>query len=85
MLKGIAGLESLTGATRLLVDVSGSMDSQLAKKGDATRMDAAAGLAILLREKAQESCIATFSDDCVAVPPRHGVALRDAADGEGVE
>jgi 60 kDa SS-A/Ro ribonucleoprotein len=78
MLKGIAGLEALPGVTGLLVDVSGSMDSQLAKKGDTTRMDAAAGLAILLREKAQESCIATFSDDCVSIPPRRGFALRDA-------
>ena len=78
MLKGIAALETLPGVTGLLVDVSGSMERQLAKKGDTTRMDAAAGLAILLREKAKESCIATFSEDCVAIPPRRGFALRDA-------
>src|SRR5215813_9545220 len=78
MLKGIVGLEALPGVTGLVVDVSGSMDGRLAKKGDTTRMDAAAGLAILLREKAQESCIATFSDDCVAIPSRRGFALRDA-------
>jgi hypothetical protein len=41
-------------------------------------MDAAAGLAILLREKAEEFCIATFSDACVSIPPRRGFALRDA-------
>ncbi len=40
-------------------------------------MDAAAGPAILLREKAEASCIATFSDSCVELPPRHGFALRD--------
>ena len=78
MLKDIAGLDVLPGVTGLLVDVSGSMERQLAKKGDTTRMDAAAGLAILLREKAKESCIATFSEDCVAIPPRRGFALRDA-------
>lgn len=52
------------------------MNYMLAKKGETTRMDAA-GLAILLREKAEESCIATFSDSCVELPPRHGFALRD--------
>ena len=41
-------------------------------------MDAAAGLAILLREKAEEFAIATFSDTCVELPARHGFALRDA-------
>ncbi len=78
MLKGVAGFETLPGVTGLLVDVSGSMNYRLAKKGETTRMDAAAGLAILLREKAAEFCIATFSDACVAIPPRRGFALRDA-------
>jgi len=78
MLKGIAGLETLPGVTGLLVDVSGSMNYKLAKKGETTRMDAAAGLAILLREKAQEFNVATFSDKCVTVAPRRGFALRDA-------
>jgi 60 kDa SS-A/Ro ribonucleoprotein len=78
MLTGIAGLETLPGVTGLVVDVSGSMNYRLAKKGETTRMDAAAGLAILLREKAEEFCVATFSDNCVAIPPRRGFALRDA-------
>ena len=78
MLKGIAGLEKLPGSTGLVVDVSGSMDGVLSKKGETTRMDAAAGLAILLREKAEEFSIATFSDACVELPPRRGFALRDA-------
>jgi hypothetical protein len=78
MLKGIAGLESLPGVTGLLVDVSGSMNYKLAKKGETTRMDAAAGLAILLREKAEEFAAATFSEKCVTVAPRRGFALRDA-------
>ena len=78
MLKGVAGLRELEGSTGLLVDVSGSMNYRLAKKGETTRMDAAAGLAILLREKTEEFCIATFSDVCVELPPRRGFALRDA-------
>jgi 60 kDa SS-A/Ro ribonucleoprotein len=77
MLKGIAGSEKLPGVTGLVVDVSGSMNYRLAKKGETTRMDAATGLAILLREKAEESRIATFSDTCVTLPARRGFALRD--------
>jgi len=81
MLKGIAGFKTLPGVTGLVVDVSGSMNYRLAKKGETTRMDAAAGLAILLREKAEEFRIATFSDTCVALPSRRGFALRDAIVG----
>ncbi len=78
MLKGIAGFEKLPGHTGLLVDVSGSMDGALARKSETTRMDAAAGLAILLREVAADFEVATFSENCVMVPPRRGFALRDA-------
>src|SRR5207245_5872170 len=81
MLKGIAGLDKLAGSTGLVVDVSGSMNYKLAKKGETMRMDAAAGLAILLREKAEDFSIATFSDACIELPPRHGFALRDAIVG----
>jgi hypothetical protein len=81
MLKGIAGFETLPGVTGLVVDVSGSMDYKLARKGETTRMDAAVGLAILLREKAEAFNVATFSDNCVALAPRRGFALRDAIVG----
>jgi uncharacterized protein (DUF58 family) len=57
------------------------MDAQLSSKSETMRMDAAAGLAILLREKAEEFSIATFSDECVELPPRRGFALRDAIVG----
>jgi 60 kDa SS-A/Ro ribonucleoprotein len=78
MIKGVAGLSDLAGSTGLLLDVSGSMNAALSKKSETTRMDAAAGLAILLREKAEEFSLATFSDSCVQLPPRRGFALRDA-------
>jgi 60 kDa SS-A/Ro ribonucleoprotein len=78
MLRGIGGLETLPGATGLVVDVSGSMNGTLAKKSETTRMDAAAGLAILLREKCDAFVIATFSEKCVELPARRGFALRDA-------
>lgn len=84
MLIGIAGFETLPGVTGLLVDVSGSMDAPIAKKSQTTRIDAAAGLAILLRETAEEFRIATFSDTCVTLPARRGFALRDAIAGSQV-
>jgi hypothetical protein len=81
MLKGVSGLKALPGATGLVVDVSGSMNYKLSNKGETLRMDAAAGLAILLREKCDEFSIATFSDKCVELPARRGFALRDAIVG----
>jgi Mg-chelatase subunit ChlD len=62
----------------LLVDVSGSMDAKLSARSEMLRMDAAAGLAVLLREIAEEVNIYTFSDSLAAVPARRGFALRDA-------
>jgi hypothetical protein len=81
MFKGIGELAKLEGSTGLLVDVFGSMDHRLAKKGESTRIDAAAGLAILQREKAGEFCVAIFSDACVQIPARRGVALLDGISG----
>lgn len=77
MLKAVEELPGLPGRTGLLVDVSSSMDAVLSSKAVTTRADAAAGLAILLREKAERVEIATFSDGLVIVPPRRGFALRD--------
>ncbi len=78
MLKGLVEMPPLHGNTGLLVDVSGSMADPLSSKGDTTRMDAGAGLAILLRELCEQVYVATFSRECVLVPPRRGFALRDA-------
>ena len=78
MLKGTEDLPSLPGKTGLLVDVSGSMDERIARKSETTRIDAAAGLAILLREKAERVVFATFSNQVAVIPPRRGFALRDA-------
>jgi 60 kDa SS-A/Ro ribonucleoprotein len=68
----------LAGNTVLLVDVSGSMDARLSARSEMVRMDAAAGLAVLLREIAEEVSVYTFSDALKAVPARRGFALRDA-------
>ena len=78
MFKSLEGLQPLQGKTGLLIDVSGSMDEQLSNKSEATRVDVAAGLGVLLRELCPQVAIATFSYKAVEVPPRRGFALRDA-------
>jgi hypothetical protein len=78
MLKAIEDMPTLPGMTGLLVDVSGSMEEALSKRGDTTRMDAASGLAIYLAEVAADFTVATFSRHTADVPSRRGFALRDA-------
>lgn len=78
MLRSLEGHAKLEGATRILVDVSGSMDAPMSARSEMTRMDAACGLAVLAREICDDVEIFTFSDRVVKVPPRRGFALRDA-------
>ena len=79
MMKCLAEMPKLTGKTTLLVDVSGSMyNAKISAKSDLDRIDAACGLAILIRELCENANILTFSNDLVQVAPRHGFALRDA-------
>jgi hypothetical protein len=70
----------LAGHTVLLVDVSGSMEVPISSRSEMRRTDAAYGLAILLREIAGKVTIYTFSNQAKLVPPRRGMALRDALD-----
>lgn len=78
MLRACEGREKLPGKTVVLLDVSGSMDSPVSSKSDIHRIDAAAGVAILLRELCEEVDVFTFSEKVVQVAPRRGFALRDA-------
>lgn len=81
MFRATAEMERLSGKTVLLVDHSASMGSALSSKSDMTRFDAAAALAMLLREVAEDVAIYTFSSDVRQVPARRGFALRDAIFG----
>lgn len=74
----------LPGRTKLIVDVSASMDQPLSKKSDLRRIDAACALAILLNGVCESVEIYTFSNVVAEVPPRHGMALRDAILGSQV-
>ncbi|MBL8549462.1 MAG: TROVE domain-containing protein [Hyphomonadaceae bacterium] len=78
MFRSIKGHAKLKGKTRLLVDVSGSMEAPLSMRSEMRRMDAACGLAVLAREIGEDVEIYTFSNDVKKIPPRRGFALRDA-------
>ncbi|MGE0740179.1 MAG: TROVE domain-containing protein [Hyphomonadaceae bacterium] len=78
MFQSIKGHAKLKGKTRLLIDVSGSMDSPMSGRSEMRRLDAACGLAVLAREIAEDVEIFTFSNDVKKVPSRRGFALRDA-------
>ena len=78
MFKAIDKDIKLPGKTVLMVDISGSMDYPLSSRSDMRRIDAANGLAILLREVCESADIYTFSNALVQVPSRRGFALRDA-------
>ena len=78
MLASTAKMPKLKGRTTLMVDVSGSMNYPISDKSDLRRVDAAIGLAILLREVCEDVQIVTFSDNLADVPPRRGFALGDA-------
>jgi 60 kDa SS-A/Ro ribonucleoprotein len=78
MQAALAELPKLTGTTIVLVDNSGSMSARLSRKSDMTRADAAAGVAIVVRGVCESVRVFVFSDNCVEVPPRTGMALRDA-------
>lgn len=78
MLKSIKDHPRLKGRTRLLIDVSGSMDFALSAQSEMTRLEAACGLAVLAREICDEVEFFTFSETVKKVPPRRGFALRDA-------
>lgn len=81
MLKSVADHQKITGETALLVDVSGSMDWSLSAKSDMNRIDAACGLAILLREICENIKVFSFSEKVCTIPARRGFALRDAIEG----
>lgn len=78
MLKCLEGQPKIPGKTVLLVDVSGSMDSNISSKSDLKRFDTANGLAILARELCEDVHIFSFSMELKAIAPRRGFSLRDA-------
>lgn len=78
MFKCLEGADKLNGKTVLLIDVSGSMSDMVSAKSELRRIDAAAALAILLREICEDVEIYTFNTSAKLIPARRGFALRDA-------
>lgn len=84
MVQSLSQATKLPGRTCYLIDVSGSMQSRLSEKGEMDRVDAACGLAMLMREVSEDVAIyATAGSDArrihdtAKIPPRHAFALRD--------
>lgn len=80
MFRCLKGQALITGETDLLLDVSGSMVWNISDKSELRRIDAACGLAMLIRELCERVNVYTFSEKLVQVPARRGFALRDAID-----
>lgn len=76
LLQTIEHLPKLKGTTAVLVDVSGSMLTQLSGKSDLTRMDAACALASMVN--GDDVRVFSFSNHTVEVPYRRGMAGVDA-------
>jgi 60 kDa SS-A/Ro ribonucleoprotein len=68
----------LEGRTALLVDHSMSMNSPVSAKSEITRFDAAAALAMMLREISSRCRVFTFSTVCDEIAPRRGFAINAA-------
>lgn len=74
----LQGSPTFKGLTVIVVDVSGSMTHPVSQKSDLRRMEAAAGVAVLARERCERSAVVTFSDALVQVPAYRGLALASA-------
>lgn len=78
LLSTLAEQPKMPGRTLVLLDVSPSMDVPVSAKSEITRMDAAFGLAMVLREICEDVIVYSFSSNTVLVPPRRGFALAEA-------
>ena len=90
MFRSLEAQPRLPGKTVLVVDTSGSMygSGNVSRRSDMTRVDAAAALAVMLREVcAQPVIYCTAGNDLTRihatalVPPRRGFALASAITG----
>lgn len=78
MFRCLAQVSKLPGKTALLIDHSGSMQNKVSEKSEITRFDAAAALAMILRETAERCRVFTFASELYEVPNRRGFALVEA-------
>jgi hypothetical protein len=78
MIASLGDAERLLGSTLIVVDVSGSMNVPISDKGELTRLEAAAALAVLVREICDDARVFSFSDRLVEVKNVRGLPLIEA-------
>lgn len=78
MFKCLSTHDKLPGKTIMMIDISGSMDWKVTDKSEITGVDAACGVAMLLREICDSVEVHTFSTATKLVAPRRGFALAEA-------
>lgn len=83
LFESIKSFERISGNTLILVDVSGSMSSNLSAKSDMTRCDAAGAVAAIFREVCENVAVYKFNNDARLIPTRRGFALIDQFNPRG--
>jgi 60 kDa SS-A/Ro ribonucleoprotein len=79
MLRKCEDIPMMSGTTALVVDTSPSMwQDKISAKSEMDRFDAAAALAIIMRERCEAVNVYAFNDRAYEIKPRRGFALRDA-------
>ena len=78
MLSCLSEMDRFPGRTAILVDTSGSMHSPVSERSVIQAIDAAAGMAIMVRELCDDVRVYAWGTDCKETPARRGMALRDA-------
>lgn len=68
LMESISNLEKLDGTTYILVDASGSMQAPLSSRGEATRVDAAASLAAIMKGITPDCRVFWYDDKWAEVP-----------------
>jgi len=79
MLRSLSEMPKIPGRTAILVDHSYSMvGTNVSKRSDLDRFDAACALAIIVREICEDPLVIAFSMEARIIAPRRGFALSDA-------
>lgn len=78
MLRTVMAQPKFEGPTAVVIDHSRSMDAKVSSKSEITRFEAAAGLAMFIRERCDNCRVFTYSDTCIEIAPRRGFAMLDA-------
>ncbi len=76
MRRSMLEMAQLGGWTAVIVDVSGSMNMPLSSRGEMTRADAGAGIAMLALARSTNARCFAFGNEYTEVPARANLSLR---------